>query len=487
MKRLWILSLAVGPLLLGAGCGKGPSPALRTAKVERGDLTLSVESRGELNAEHAVKVCCPRLTGSRGNIKITKLVPEGTDVKAGDVIVELDKADLQTNLKKAESDVKEEAADLEKARKTLTVEREKLAADAKKLKADEEIKQLELGLVESLPTTSDMVSAETDLETAKVVAKLEKQDYDPLCVLHKSGHTTDQDLEIAALELKHAQINLERKKMIYDLVAKGADEFARKRAVLAVQLAHVAFEQAQTKLEYETKKLEEDIRAAEADLELATKERQRRADAVEAATLKAPCAGTVLYARVWQSAGEEKVTEGMAVWTYNQIVSLPDLHAMVAEVWVEESQIGLIRLGQRATLKMDAIKDVEFQGKVSEVGNVTTDKGEARGRAAWLYGGEGTAIRVFKVKVKMDQYDPRVRPGLNGNVKIIVEEMKNVLSIPEDGVFRRDGCLVSYVKEGRRLVPRPIETGKSAEGKVVILKGLAEGEEISLTAPENLE
>ncbi|NOZ23930.1 MAG: HlyD family efflux transporter periplasmic adaptor subunit [Planctomycetes bacterium] len=471
-------------VLAFAGCGRNSPSALQTAKVTRGDLTLSVDLRGELEAEKVEKVRRPQLYGSRGGVKITKLIPEGTDVKEGDLIVELDKADLQSNLKKAESGVKEETADLEKARKTLAVEGEKLLSEVKKLKADLEIKQLELGLVESLPTTSDMVQVETELETAKVVAKLEEQDYAPALQLHKTGHQTDEELEIAELEMKHARIDLERKTLIYNLVAKGADEFGIKRARLAVELARISLDQAKAKLDYEGKKLQEDIKAAEADLTLVKKERERRAEAVKAADVKAPCAGTVVYAKVWQGSGEEKITEGTAVWTHSPIIFLPDLHTMVAEVWVEESQIRLIKEGQSATIKMDAIKDVEFHGSVYEVGNVTFDKNETRGRSAWLYGEESSGIRVFKVKVRIKEKDERLKPGLNGYVKIISEEMKNVLSVPVHAVFRRDGQEIVYVREGRRWAVRPVETGKTAEGRVVIAKGLSEGETVSLAAPE---
>ena len=486
MRATHTMVLLSALFLAMAGCGRDRESASRTAKAERGDLTLSVDLRGELQAEKSVKVRRPKLYGARGSVKITKLVPEGTDVKKGDLIVELDKADLKSHLKKAKSGVKEETADLEKATKALAVEKDKLLAEVKKHRADLEIKQLALGLVESLPTTSDMVSAETELETAKVVAQLEQQDYDPAVKLHKSGHQTDQELEIALLELRHAQIDLKRKQLIYDLVIKGADEFEIKRAKLAVRLARIQLDQAQTTLEYETKKLQEDARAAEADLALAKKELERREEAVQAADVKAPCEGTVVYAKVWQSSGEEKITEGTAVWTHSHIISLPDLHVMVAEVWIEESQIRLIKEGQRATVKMDAIKNTEFHGKVCEVGNVTVDRSETRGRSSWLYGQESSGIRVFKVKIRVDEKDERIKPGLNGDVKIVVEEMKNVLSIPVHGVFRRNGEEVVYVREGRRFVAHPVETGKRAEGKVVIVKGLEEGDEVSLVAPERL-
>jgi multidrug efflux pump subunit AcrA (membrane-fusion protein) len=474
-----------------AGCKERTDAPPQTATVKKGPLTMWVDVRGELEAEKSVKVLCPKLymgkdwRGRGGSLKIVKLIPEGADVKKGALLVELDKTDLKDGLKQSESDVREKTADLEKARKTLLVEREKLRADMQKLRADLQIKELEKGLTEALPLTSDVVSAETELETAKVVAKVEQQDYEPMQGLYKSGHVTLQDLEIAELDMKQAGINLERKEIIHDLIMKGADECEKKRVALNVKLSEILLAQAQNKLAYGTKKLEEDILAAEADLEQAKFELKRRTEALQDADLKAPCDGTVVYARVFQSSGEEKVAEGAAVWTYSPIVHLPDMRAMVAKVHIEEPQIRFIKSGLRAGVNLDAIKDAQFHGQVTEIGNVAMDKSETRGHVSWLYGAsESVGIRVFEVKVRMDEHDKRIRPGLNGDVKITVEEMKDVLSIPVEAVFRRAGVQVAYVKEGRRFAARPIETGKTAEGKVVVTKGLREGEEVSLVEPE---
>jgi hypothetical protein len=325
----------------------------------------------------------------------------------------------------------------------------------------------------------------TVLDTAKVVASIKQQDYDPTLTLYKSGHVTLQELEIAELELKQAQINLKRKEIIHALVTKGADPSEKERGRQAVQLATIMLAQAQAKLEYETKKMEEEIRAAEGDLEQAKFEQKRQGESIERADVKAPRAGTVVYASVFQSSGMEKVTEGATVWTYSPMVFLPDLRTMVARIYIEESQIQLIKEGLPAIIKMDAIKDTEFHGKVVEMSNVTMDKAETRGQSAWIYGrGEAGGIRVFEVKVRIEGNDKRIKPGLNGDVKIIVEEMKDVLSIPVDAVFRRDGREIAYVKQRRGFVERPIETGKTAEGMVVVTRGLQEGEEVSLAVPE---
>ena len=145
----------------------------------------------------------------------------------------------------------------------------------------------------------------------------------------------------------------------------------------------------------------------------------------------------------------------------------------------------LLKEGQSATLKLDAIQDTEFHGTVTDLGNVTVDKSETRGQLAWLYGtAESSGIRVFEVRIKIAEHDKRIRPGLNGDVKITIEEMKDVLSVPVDAVFKHDGRDVAYVKRRFGYAAQPIEVGQTAEGRVVVKSGLNEGDEVSLVEPE---
>ena len=114
-------------------------PAL--ARVERGELKVVVMTSGELLAKKAVRITGPEnaQAAQQFQMKISSLVPEGTLVKAGDIVAELDRsgvgarlADVTTQLAKAQAQFEQAALD-----STLNLS-----------KAREEIRTLELGLEE---------------------------------------------------------------------------------------------------------------------------------------------------------------------------------------------------------------------------------------------------------------------------------------------------------------------------------------------------
>jgi multidrug resistance efflux pump len=79
-------------------------PATPTAKVTRGPLKLTVHATGELRAGRTMTLITPSVGGM---LRIVRLVPTGTPVKAGDVVMEFDPADLQYQLEQATSDLAE--------------------------------------------------------------------------------------------------------------------------------------------------------------------------------------------------------------------------------------------------------------------------------------------------------------------------------------------------------------------------------------------
>ncbi len=78
---------------------------LPTAKVERGDLNLTISAQGELRGQNPEIMTAPMIGGTE--LHITKLLKSGTPVKKGDVIVLFDTTEQEYKLKEAEADLAE--------------------------------------------------------------------------------------------------------------------------------------------------------------------------------------------------------------------------------------------------------------------------------------------------------------------------------------------------------------------------------------------
>ena len=182
VRRQWvILSVAAAMVVLAGAAVTGgddasDGPAL--ARVERGELNVVVMTSGELLAKRAVRITGPEnaQAAQQFQMKISSLVPEGTLVKAGDIVAELDRsgvgarlADVTTQLAKAQAQFEQAALD-----STLNLS-----------KAREEIRTLELGLEEKKLAKEQAVyeaptvkrQAEIDYEKAQRAFAQAKKDY----------------------------------------------------------------------------------------------------------------------------------------------------------------------------------------------------------------------------------------------------------------------------------------------------------------------
>jgi multidrug efflux pump subunit AcrA (membrane-fusion protein) len=121
---------------------------------------------------------------------------------------------------------------------------------------------------------------------------------------------------------------------------------------------------------------------------------------------------------------------------------------------------------------------VDSDPKQSLPGKVKTVSGMATG-SDW--GGDPT--RRFDVTFAMDGQNPSFRPGQTAKIIIRGETLKNVLHVPRQAVFMRDGKPVVFVRVGRTFESKAVKIKHSMESQIV-LEGVTEGTEVALVDPE---
>jgi multidrug resistance efflux pump len=92
-------------------------------------------------------------------------------------------------------------------------------------------------------------------------------------------------------------------------------------------------------------------------------------------------------------------------------------------------------------------------------------------------------LRVFEVTLEIDRADPRLRPGTSVKVVVPGQRVDNVLILPRQAVFEKDGKPVIYERSGAGFEPRPIKVLHRTESRVAV-DGIAEGAEVALINPE---
>ncbi len=166
----------------------------------------------------------------------------------------------------------------------------------------------------------------------------------------------------------------------------------------------------------------------------------------------------------------EQVIQGTVNVPGSIIMEVSDMSAIDLEVEVNEIEAARIRTGMPATVKLDALPDRKFSGKVFEVGQSA-------------YRPQGRDVSVFKIKISLLKVDPAMKPGMNGEAEITVQEKKNTIFIPIQAVRTGDnGEKFCFVMEQGKAVRKTVKTGLSNDADIEITTGLT-GKETVITGP----
>jgi HlyD family secretion protein len=236
------------------------------------------------------------------------------------------------------------------------------------------------------------------------------------------------------------------------------------------------------------------FQAAEANVDQSQASLKEILDQISKTAIRSPMDGTVTKLNV--ELGERVFGAGFSMGS--DIMTISDLRNIEAVVEVDENDVVLVSIGDTATIKVDAFKDQEFIGLVSEIGNSANTTGL------------GTQNEVVNFEVKIKLIDPKntLRPGMSCTSEIQTETISNVLSVPIQSVTTRtDGPkdgeqmsgeggddfqqvkevkkekitksneVVFLIKNGKAKMVE-VETGLSDDNYISIIKGLDGGEDV---------
>jgi multidrug efflux pump subunit AcrA (membrane-fusion protein) len=200
------------------------------------------------------------------------------------------------------------------------------------------------------------------------------------------------------------------------------------------------------------------VRAAEAALKIAQTN-------LSYATITAPISGVVASVSTQQG---ETVTAGGASGGTPTFVTIVDLRRLEAHAFVDETDIGKIRVGQRVTFTVATFPDRELIGKVTAIFPTALVQ---------------VNVVTYDVVIAIDNRDDVLRSDMTATVTIVVAERKQVLTVPNQALRRVDGQRVVYIQQGEQFVPRTVTTGWRDKTYTEILSGVQEGERVLLGEP----
>jgi len=179
------------------------------------------------------------------------------------------------------------------------------------------------------------------------------------------------------------------------------------------------------------------------------------------ATIKAPISGVI--ASVTTQEGET-VAAGLNAPTF---VTIIDLSRLQVDAFVDETDIGRVKVGQKALFTVDTYPDKEFTGKV---------------KAIYPKAIIQENVVNFDVVIEID--DPKIellRPDMTTSVTIYQEEKKGVLTIPRAAVVKEENSRFVLVKQADgTFEKRAIKTGSQSGSDIEVISGLNEGDTVGI-------
>jgi len=419
-------------------------PNLIVDQVSRGMFDHIVLEQGELESSSNVDIICQvRARNGGQGTPILWVVDEGTAVKSGDKLVELDDSALKTALR--DKRIVVIGAEAQVAAAEAAVEQAKIARQEYLeglFETEERAIQSEMAIAEQELRKAQLALQSSERLVARGLVKSLQLEADQFAVANSRNM-----LQAAENRLRVLQ-NLTRQKMLvqFDSAIDSAE------AALAAALGSLEEEQT-------------DMRDIQKQIELCT--------------MTAPADGIVIHANTYSSRGggaEVVIEPGSIIRERQPIIRLPDPRRMQVRAKVNESRITLIEPGMPAKIRVDAVSNMELAGRVVKV-NRYAEPG------SWF----STTIKEYATIIEIIDPPASIRTGMTAEVQIFVERQRDSLQVPIQAIYEHGGKMFSLVKRSdSEFETREVKIGATNDKNATILEGVNENETVVLNLRQNL-
>ena len=346
---------------------------------------------------------------------------EGERVTSGQIVARVDDFDLRQQLDKLRSQVDEirfliESVDIAKP-KPEDIESARLKAAEAQLQAQSAAKSVQIATIAFADAEREFHRNE-QLLAEKVIQRAQ---YDVAKRVYDTARTQLADSEIREQASSHS---LEIARVAYDRIRRSVDDNEYQRGVYQAQ-----------------------IREREADIALLR-------DQLAKTTIRAPVCGIVLERNL---ESEQVLTAG------TPILKIGDMNTLEIESDILSEEVGRVQPGQRVEITGKALDFRTVEGTVKRIYPGGFKKISAL----------GIEQQRVKVIVAFDNGALQLRPYVSVDLRIIVDEHRDVLTVPDQTVFKNGDEWAVLVIENERLALRPVRVGLRNDQLVEVVEGLA--------------
>jgi len=444
-----------------------------TFVVTPGPLTVDIVESGTINAREQIII----KNEVEGKTSILYLIPEGTQVKKGDLLVELDASSLVDA--KIDQEIKVQNAEAAYVNAT-----ENLAVAENQAKSDIDLAALTLEFANQ--DLKKYIDGEypNELQKAQAEITLAEEELTRARDTLKWSQTLSNEKYLSLIELQADQLSEKKKALDLELAKNNRDllvNYTYKRN-LAQRRSDVS--QAQMAMERTRRKARADVVQAEAELKARQAEDQRQKDKLSKieeqlgkTKILSPADGLVIYATSAQGGGfrhnVEPLQEGQDIRERQELIYLPTANSSNAGIAIHESNLKKVRVGMPVVVTVDALPGRKFAGRVAHIAPLPD------AQSLWM----NPDLKVYTTQIFLDGNDSAIRTGMSCQAKIVIESHDNAMFVPVQAVLRVNAKPTVFVYNGSQFEPRTIETGLDNNRMIHVIKGLDPGDIVLLTPP----
>jgi len=413
----------------------GADESILLHTVSRGDFELAITERGEIEAFDVTEIRSLVKSNNTSGNAILRIVPEGTQVKKGDFLVELDSSSLASQRTSQQILVNDAKAAEVEAHNNYDV-----AVIAKR-------EYLEGTYLQDRQTAeSEQFVAEENLNRAKEYYAYSQK-------LASKGYVNENQLEADRFAVEKSKKDLDAAKTKLRVL----DDFTKPKQVStmesAVLIAKAKWDAAQNSDKLEISKLQ--------DID----------DQIAKCTMVAPQDGVVKYAHSNENRGDQQfiVEEGTMIRERQIIIKLPNADSMRVNLTVNESLVQYLTTGMQADIRPVGLGDRVLHGTVERVNQYAEPTG-------WRQAN----VKEYKAYVHIDDATLDLRSGMTASVTIHCADLPNAIQVPVQAMYAYGPKFYCFAYVNGHWQAREVKAGPTNDKFFVIKSGLNEGEQIAM-------
>lgn len=389
-------------------------------------------------------------------------VKNGDTVRAGTILLSLDRSDLEAGADASRAAVVSAEAGLAQAsrpplasdvrRAQAELEQARTVGAAKVAEAQARLRDLQAG-----SRSQEVGEAQAELQRLKVLLKKAQSDMRRTENLVKQGAVAQSMLDDAQTNVDTSQVAVTAQEERLSMLKAGSrpSQIAEAQASLAEAKAsrdtsiRASTEALNSLLAHPTR---EDVGAARAKVDQARAELRRAASMTTKGVLRAPFDGVV---------ADLPVEAGQSVSPGQKLIVFEEISRPVIEVETDEANLKTLRMGQRAVVSSDAYPGRSFNAVLFDLGSrVDADRG------------------TIKIRLRPTTAVTWLRPNLTVDVNIVTSARAPRMMMPADTLTRVDGKQVVYVVRDGSAVPVAVMPGAIGPSGVAVSGDLHDGDQV---------